>query len=77
MKKFIHIVFEKYGMLKMFGSAILSFLFYTLYYYTGLIIFKYLIIPFGIFFGLLALLLFIYAYIINPMNDRKSEKTIK
>lgn len=73
MKKLIHIIFEKYGMIKMFGSAILALLFYTLFYYTGLTLFKYIMIPFATYFTLLAIILFTYAYIINPSKAWKEK----
>jgi len=73
MKNFIHIVFEKYGMIKMFGSAIFALLFYTLYSYTGLLFFKYAIIPFAVYFVLLVVILFVYAWIINPYKTWKEK----
>jgi ABC-type bacteriocin/lantibiotic exporter with double-glycine peptidase domain len=77
MKNFIHIVFEKYGMIKLFGSAILSALLYTLYYYTGLIIIKYIMIPFVIYLILTTIVLFTYAWIINPILNRREKNQTK
>jgi ATP/ADP translocase len=73
MRNFIHIIFEKYGMIKMFGSAILALIFYTLFYYTGLTLFKYIMIPFAVYFALLTVILFSYAYIINPYKAWKEK----
>ena len=77
MRNLIHLIFEKYGLLKMFGSAILTLLFYTLFYYTGIIIFKYIMLPFAIYFTLLAITLFTHAYIINPYKSWKEKKNKK
>lgn len=73
MKKFIHVVFEKYGMLKLFGSAILALFFFWLFDRTGLKIFKMAIIPPAVYFAVTALILFSYAWIINPIKSIKEK----
>ena len=73
-RKFLHIVFEKYGVIKLFGAAILGLLFFWLFDRTGQAIFRYLSWPFAIFIGVDAVILFIYAAIINPINARKKKK---
>ena len=73
----IHLVFEKYGMIKLFGSAILGLFFFWLFSTTGTLLFKYLSWPFGIFVGIEAIILFIYAYVINPIREAKNRKKKK
>ena len=73
MKKILHVVFEKYGLLKLFGSAILSLFFLWLFYNTGYDIFKIASIVFGSVVGLYAIVLFTFAWIINPYKDIKDK----
>jgi hypothetical protein len=66
-KKFVHIVFEKYGIAKIFGGAILGLFFYWLYDVTYIEFWKWVSIPFGG-FAILSILGIVYAWIINPIR---------
>ena len=68
-------IFEKNGMAKLFGSAILGLFFYWLFYSTGLSVWKWLSFPFAIYFALAAIILFTYAWIINPIKSIKKKKS--
>jgi len=73
MRKFIKVVFEKYGVIKLFGSAILGVLFLWLFSISGIIIFKGLAIGFGVLVGIFFILSFVFAYIINPIRAHKKK----
>jgi len=68
-KNFLHIVFEKYGWIKFWGSFILSLLFFMIYEKTGDVLWKGLAIPFAVYSALIAIILFIFAWFINPFDN--------
>lgn len=70
MKNFIHTVFEKYGVIKLFGSFGLTGLFLYLFDRTGMNVFLYAMVPFALFFSVMAVLLFVYGFI-NFFKDLK------
>lgn len=76
-KKFIHIVFEKYGVIKLFGSAIIASLFIWLYSVTTIETFKWVAIVFGVYVGIVFIITFIYAWVINPIKSLRKNKEKK
>ena len=67
-KKFFHIVIEKYGFAKLMGSILLAALFYWLFERTGNQTWKWIAAPFAFYAAFVAILLLVFAWIINPLR---------
>jgi hypothetical protein len=65
----LHIIFEKNGWIKLIASIVLGVLFLWLSEKTGVKVWKWIALPFGIYAGITICALFVFAWIINPIRD--------
>ena len=69
LQEIIHIIFEKYGVIKFIGSIVILISFLSIFQSTGNLVWKWLAIPFVVYAVLTMVLMLAYAWIINPIND--------
>lgn len=74
LNKIFYAVFEKYGWFKLTISAILSIFFLWLNDKTGTQFWLYAATPFLVYSAAMILILFIFAWIINPINNLKEKR---